>query len=596
MQDKPRRWSQVLLVVLAATTLAALWGDSQLESSPIGWEEQDVLYALWAFGEVDRSNIGVDDANIFFTYGKHLADGHGLVWNVGGERVEGYSSTLWMLTAAATYWLGLPTEGTLFVLNVVLVAAALTALIFEIERLIRPHRESSTPISLESAVVLAWTFLVPGYVLWTCLSLLDSGMWSAILITATVLIAAEARSEAVDRKRFWGLAALIVATLLGRPEGMLWAGAFAALYCGVLFVRGDGARAALKSFATLVAVYALALAGLTAFRLAYFGYPLPNTYYAKMSPDLGYNLSAGWRYFRLFLESNWLLWIAVPAALWGAFRLFSLLRRGERAAESGTSRLPDLPLAVVSCVVLIGLAVPILEGGDHFRLYRFFQPIWPLLVLPAVALAETALLRWAPQPFIASLRRLQLLVLVLLAAVFATANAITWSDLPNDLVQYEFRLATRARAIGENLNRTFAETGLPSVGVVVAGGVGYTYEGEVVDLMGLNLVEMAHEPGDRRGIKNHAAFSKEVFWRLQPDIMLPQTELSERRIPNYEGTFWYAVPLKELPSDPEFRQAYRPAAVRRKGRPGDVFIIGIYRRDYLRELVMSGAYDVFAPA
>lgn len=581
-------------MVLATTALAALWGDSQLESSTIGWEEQDVLYALWAFGDVDRSNIGVDDANIFFTYGKHLADGHGLVWNVGGERVEGYSSTLWMLTAGATYWLGAPTEGVLLLLSVLLVAAALTLLVYEMERQIRPHRDSSTPISLESATVLAWTFLVPGFVVWTCLSLLDSGMWSAILITATVLVAAEARADAVDRKRFYGLAALIVATLLGRPEGMLWAGVFAALYGAVLFVRGDGTRAALKHFAILVGFYAVTLAGITAFRLAYFGYPLPNTYYAKMSPDLGYNLSAGWRYFWLFLESNWLLWIAVPAALWGFFRIFVVLKKG-RAEDAGANRLPDLPLAVVSAVVLIGLAVPILEGGDHFRLYRFFQPIWPLLVLPAVVLIQVGLVRWAPQAFLAALQRLQLLVLVLLIAAFATANAITWNDFKNDLVQYEFRLATRARAIGENLNRTFAETGLPSVGVVVAGGVGYTYEGEVVDLMGLNLVEMAHEPGDRVGIKNHAAFNKDVFWRLQPDIMLPQTELSERRIPNYEGTFWYAVPLKELPSDPEFRGAYRPAAVRRKGRLGDVFIIGIYRRDYLRELAASGVYDVFAP-
>ncbi|NIN71576.1 MAG: hypothetical protein GTO46_06525 [Gemmatimonadetes bacterium] len=74
----------------------------------------------------------------------------------------------------------------------------------------------------------------------------------------------------------------------------------------------------------------------------------------------------------------------------------------------------------------------------------------------------------------------------------------------------------------------------------------------------------------------------------QPDIMLPQTELSERRIPNYEGTFWYAVPLKEPPSDLDFRQRYRPAAVLRKGRPGDRFIIGIYRRDYPRDLAASG--------
>ncbi len=594
MRDKPRRWSHVLLVVLATTALAALLGDFQLERSTIGWEEQNVLYALWSFGEVDRSNIGVDDANIFFTYGKHLAEGHGLVWNVGGERVEGYSSTLWMLTAGATYWLGMPTEGTLFLLNILLVAAALTLLVFEMERQIRPHRHSAAPISFESGVVLAWTFLVPGYVLWTCLSLLDSGLWSAILITATVLVAAEARSATVDRRRFWGLAALIVATLLGRPEGMLWAGAFAALYGGVLLVRGDGPRGALEHFAALVGVYAVTLASITAFRLAYFGYPLPNTYYAKMSPDLGYNLEAGWRYFRLFVQSNWLLWIAVPGVLWGLYRLLVVLR-GERAPGQRENRLPDLPLAVVSCVVLIGLAVPVLEGGDHFRLYRFFQPLWPLLVLPAIALVESSLVRWAPQAFLASLRRMQLLVLVLLAAVFATANVITWTDLPNDLIQYEFRLATRARAIGENLNRTFAETGLPSVGVVIAGGVGFTYEGEVVDLMGLNLTEMAHEPGDRRGIKNHAAFSKEVFWRLQPDIVVPQTELSERRIPEYKSTSWPALPLKGLPSDPAFRERYRPAAVRRKGRPGDVFIIGIYRRDYLRDLAASGVYDIFAP-
>jgi hypothetical protein len=582
----------VLLVVLATTTLAAVLGDSQLESSQIGWQEQDVLHALWAFGEVDRSNIGVDDANIFFTYGKHLAEGHGLVWNVGGEHVEGYSSTLWMLTASATYWLGLPTEGVLFVVNVVLVALALTLLVFEMERQIRPHRDSAVPISFESGLVLAWTFLVPGYVLWTCLSLLDSGLWSAILITATVLLAAEARSDTIDRKRFWALAALIVATLLGRPEGMLWAGVFAALYGGVLLVRGDGPRAALKHFAALVGVYAFTLAGITTFRLAYFGYPLPNTYYAKMSPDLGYNLAQGWRYFWSFMESTWLLWIAVPAALWGVFRL-SVVLRGERAARQSAGRLPDLPLAVVSCVVLIGLMVPILEGGDHFRLYRFFQPLWPLLVLPAVAMIEISLVRWAPPPFLGTLRRLQLFVLVLLAAAFATTNAVTWSDLSDDMVQYEFRLATRARAIGENLNRTFAETGLPSVGVVVAGGVGYTYEGEVVDLMGLNLVEMAHEPGDRLGIKNHAAFSKEVFWRLQPDIMLPQTELSARRIPDYEGGFWFSVPLKGLLSDPEFQERYREAAVRRKGRPGDVFVVGIYRIDYLIELAQSGSYEMY---
>ena len=40
---------------------------------------------------LDTDNIGVDDANIFFVYAKNLAEGNGLIYNTGGERVEGFS-------------------------------------------------------------------------------------------------------------------------------------------------------------------------------------------------------------------------------------------------------------------------------------------------------------------------------------------------------------------------------------------------------------------------------------------------------------------------------------------------------------------------
>ena len=33
-------------------------------------------------------------------YAKNLAEGHGLVWNPGGERVEGYYNPLWVLLMA----------------------------------------------------------------------------------------------------------------------------------------------------------------------------------------------------------------------------------------------------------------------------------------------------------------------------------------------------------------------------------------------------------------------------------------------------------------------------------------------------------------
>src|SRR5512135_1099654 len=41
-----------------------------------------------------------DDAYIFLRYAKNFVEGHGLVFNVG-ERVEGYSSFLWVIMVSA---------------------------------------------------------------------------------------------------------------------------------------------------------------------------------------------------------------------------------------------------------------------------------------------------------------------------------------------------------------------------------------------------------------------------------------------------------------------------------------------------------------
>ena len=37
---------------------------------------------------------------------------------------------------------------------------------------------------------------------------------------------------------------------------------------------------------------------------------------------------------------------------------------------------------------------------------------------------------------------------------------------------------------------------------------------------------MGHSPGDRTGIKNHAAFNKTVFYQLEPELLLPQAVTS----------------------------------------------------------------------
>ena len=48
-----------------------------------------------------------DDAMISMRYAKNLANGYGLVWNPGGERVEGYTNPLWVLFMALFHLLPL---------------------------------------------------------------------------------------------------------------------------------------------------------------------------------------------------------------------------------------------------------------------------------------------------------------------------------------------------------------------------------------------------------------------------------------------------------------------------------------------------------
>ena len=53
-----------------------------------------------------------DDSYISFRYARNLAEGHGLVFNPGFERVEGYTNLLWVLILAAGVFVGIATETT----------------------------------------------------------------------------------------------------------------------------------------------------------------------------------------------------------------------------------------------------------------------------------------------------------------------------------------------------------------------------------------------------------------------------------------------------------------------------------------------------
>ena len=147
----------------------------------------------------------------------------------------------------------------------------------------------------------------------------------------------------------------------------------------------------------------------------------------------------------------------------------------------------------------------------------------------------------------------------------------------------EFQLALGGRQLGEMLNAWNAELKLQndrkqetfSLGTLTTGGIGYIYEGPVLDMLGLNNVEMAHLPGDRKGNKNHAAFNKDIFFAQSPDLFAPrsQNKIIQTRndvFPFNVGHEFWVTALKGLGKDPRFLDQYAPVELTQREEDGSL--------------------------
>lgn len=306
--------------------------------------------------------------------------------------------------------------------------------------------------------------------------------------------------------------------------------------------------------------FLVSLAGLTMFRLWYFGYPLPNTFYAKVSPSLVYNVSVGIKYLKHFMFSNAIIPYCVAIVTVVVFRqgvlfLGDVVARGKRKPWFDKPFPPVFWLSIVAAVLI---AIPILEGGDHFALHRFYQPLYPVLCLSLLFLVvdfhadRVRLIREvvARRKLASAALFLGSIVFVWLGMRHGSSSQYYWFDRVSPL-QVEYRIAEAGQKNGEILNAVFEMASeYPSIGVLTAGGIARSYKGPILDVMGLNSVEVAHAKGDRKGLKNHAAFNKEVFMRLKPDILLEKPPL----YPVLEN--FSSRAFRGLYSDPDFTAGY----------------------------------------
>lgn len=563
--------------------------------------------------QIPNTGVGVDDANIYLVYAKHLAAGQGVVFNVGGERVEGFSDPLWVLIAAVFSAVANDPNPLLLAFNVALVALTLALLAGRIDEAVAPPGgnsggRSARLVSLPLALLLAWCLASPGYVCWTTVTLMDTGLWSALLI-ASVFILSDVRGR-VERFARWRrtLALLVVGLILCRSEAPLWAGAFLAFGLSMRITDHGQLGKAIREMALPLAALPATLAVGLVSRLAYFGHPLPNTYYAKVSPDTLYSLAEGWTYLTEFLGDNFFTApLAIAAGASACVVFWRIAAAAARAitppsdADAGrvapaASEL-EVALGATSLTVVLGLATAVLVGGDHFGSFRFYQPIWPVLPVPAALLALVLARRFGvalgPRTLAAPAATAMTLALAgVLALLVHSAGTASWRNLDTTNLRHEFAIAVNGRYAGEFLHDVFSEGELPRVGVIASGGIKVGYPGEVVDLAGLNHVGMGHSDGDRHGLKNHAAFSKAVFYELLPDLILPPSGLTFSPIPSQHCRIKFKggvmdVATKSLFQDERFNESYSVAVLSHADETDSRRLCAVFRNDFIDSVERS---------
>jgi arabinofuranosyltransferase len=481
-----------------------------------------------------QSWIGIDDANIYLVYMRNLAYGHGFVYNVGGEHVEGFTSLLWTLVGAFFYLFTENPEIILWWTNVLLVSYTC----YRVTRYIDGPQENR--IKIHSVFFLFLIGFTPGFMEWNVTTLMDTGLWTFLLTGTALHVLQRDQTTISDNTYYLKFSGWLVLLLLCRPESMLWVPLFLAIvllkeYQAVGLIKAAFGRIAIPAAVSLSFLTALIL-----WRIWYFGYPLPNTYYAKVSSDWIHNLHAGRIYLIRSLRELPIFIVLVLLCLYSI-----ISSRISRMFRSGSE-------FILLVILTAGAMIPLLTGGDHFALYRFIVPFFPSAFL---------LVAFYARKYIKSSFWLFLIGLILFLSNRYNLLALLCGR--THPLKHDWQYAVQGRAQSVFLNEFFENTDLPAQGVLAAGGAAYAYPGKTIDLLGLNNTQMAHAGTLRNSkkLKNHDSFSKPVFFELAPDLLWypapyrPGVIDTTSRMKIDTNSF-YAQTFDQIHLDPRFRKSY----------------------------------------
>ena len=302
-------------------------------------------------------NVVAEDAFITFRFARHLAEGHGLVWNIGEPPVEGYTNFLWLLLSAAVLRLDLNMPLTMQVIGV---AASLGAIVCTY--LYGRRRLALSRVF--ACVPCAFLALSGPFAGWAG-SGMETNLFAALLIAAGYWYVGY-KESGTYQQLVLSCALLLLATLT-RPEGIL---VFGMLVVLSLAYRPTSIKRAGIELGIAALVFLIPMTIYTLWRHGYFGYWLPNTFYAKTGGTY-YQYVRGAKYTIRFV-----LFFIVPLTL----PLLCLLGSASQTTPR-TGRTTHIALWTCGIISLFYTLYIVYVGGDYMAMFRFFVPVLPFIYL-----------------------------------------------------------------------------------------------------------------------------------------------------------------------------------------------------------------------
>lgn len=489
----------------------------------------------------------VDDAGISISFSRNLAYGYGLVPQAGQCPIECYSNFTWVLLLSTFFLIhNFDIVLTPKIVSAVLILATFVILFFILKKISKHYL-------LASIVILSLLAINTPFAIWT-----TSGMENPLYVFLIVLLLYQLQLLTENDKKVsllvgTGLNCALIA--LTRPDGILYAAVFPVLLiCQSIRNEKTFIRSLSKSLLIYLGSFFLIYGGYLLFRLNYFGYLFPNTYYAKGGPS--FNDLINILLFKQVALQKVSMLTSSFANEYGNLALVILFVLWIGLIFQHKFEFKYLPIELI---FVVSMLVFLLLPKDWMPEFRFATPFYIFLYILAFVVFEIWISYLIKNP-----RKKILFASILIVTSLLGSGAIFLPRTKNFANNPIVPMRDVARDFGERFNKYADKLGLKDASLLVpdVGGTLYTSKLKVFDLAGLCDSTIAHSIG-----KNQAVFFDYVFDTIKPTFI---------------HTHYPWDGLARLDDDARFRRDYVPI-----NEEWDE-ALQVFNGDYVRKDVLAG--------